>query len=112
MHSDLPALLKVSAGRNVSSHAIAEFASIICTDPKREAGRPVQRKSVKCNGKAYLCSGKLIRAAERLTRAMERHTWCSGKLVFTTSHHSTGLTALCDERDWPAPGGNFPGMPR
>ena len=72
MHSDLPALLKVSAGRNVSSHAIAEFASIICTDPKRECRTPsaaeirkvqwkgllVQRKTYPCGGNAYPCNGK------------------------------------------------------
>ena len=40
MHSNFPALLKASAGRNISSHTIAEFASIICTGPKRECWTP------------------------------------------------------------------------
>jgi len=40
MQSNFPALLKVSAGRNVSSHTIAEFASIICTGPKGECWMP------------------------------------------------------------------------
>ncbi len=60
MQSNVPALLKVSAGRNVFSHTLAEFASIICTGPKRECwtpgaaeirtvqwkGLPMQRKSL------------------------------------------------------------------
>lgn len=72
MQSNFPALLKVSAGRNGSLHTIAEFASIICTGPKRECRTPSAAE-------------KLTRAEERLTRAMESNTWCSGKLVFTTS---------------------------
>ena len=58
MHSNAPARLKVSAGRNVSS-TIVELASLICTGPKREfwtpgaaetrtvhgKGLPVQRKA-------------------------------------------------------------------
>jgi hypothetical protein len=58
MQSNFPALLKVSAGRNVSSHTIAEFASIICTGPKRECWMPSAAEIHKVQWKGLLVQRK------------------------------------------------------
>lgn len=60
MHSDFPALLKVSAGRNLSSHTIAEFASIICTDPERERWTPGAAETRKVQWKGLLVQWKYL----------------------------------------------------
>lgn len=59
MQSNFPALLKVSAGRNVS-YTIAEFASIICTGPKGQCRTPGAAESHKVQWKAVPVQWKAV----------------------------------------------------
>ena len=58
MHSNFPALTLKSAGRNVSSYTIAEFASIICTGPKGQCRTPGAAEIRKVQWKGLLVQWK------------------------------------------------------